>query len=115
MLAIKLKRTGKKHQPSYRIVVQEKREKLGGRYAEDLGWFDPVHNKQQINADRVKHWMSVGAQPTNTVHNMLVTLGIVTAAKRAVHRVKKVEKAAEAPKAAEAAPAAAPETPAATA
>ena len=116
MLAIKLQRIGKQHQPSYRIVVQEKREKLNGPSVEDLGWLDPVANKSQVNAERVKHWISVGAQPTDTVHNLLVTLGVLSGKKRAVHRVKKEALAAEAPKAVAATPAAeaAPETPATT-
>ena len=48
MLAIKLKRIGKKHQPSYRIVVAEKRSKLNGRYVEDLGWLNPGANELNI-------------------------------------------------------------------
>lgn len=67
MLAIKLKRIGKKKQASYRIVVAEKRSKLGGRYVEDLGWFNPRSDQFNLNADRIKYWMSQGAQPTQSM------------------------------------------------
>ena len=91
MLAIKLKRIGKKHQPSYRLIVTEKRHKLVGRYVEDLGWFNPLLNKKEFNAERIAHWLKIGAQPTDTVHNLLVTAGLIKAAKRQVH--KKTKKA----------------------
>ena len=110
MLAIKLQRIGKKHQPSYRIIVQEKREKLGGRSVEDLGWLNPNIDKFEVNKDRVTHWIKMGAQPTDTVHNLLVTAGVLTGSKIAVHGkaapkaaapaeapVAKVEAAASAP------------------
>lgn len=92
MLAIKLKRIGKKHQPSFRIVVAEKRSKLNGRYIEDIGWLDPGADKLNIKKDRAEYWLKVGAQPTDTVHNLLVKSGVVGGPKRPKHRTKKVEK-----------------------
>jgi len=89
MLAIKLKRIGKKHQPSYRLVVTEKRLKTTGRYVEDLGWLDPKSKESDINADRANYWLKVGAQPTDSVHNVLVTKGIIKGAKIAVHAKSK--------------------------
>ena len=89
MLAIKLQRIGKKHQPSYRIIVQEKREKLGGRCAEDIGWFNPLLDKREVKADRLNHWLKVGAQPTPTVHNLLVSAGLISGAKIPVHKKPK--------------------------
>lgn len=95
MLTIKLKRIGKKHQPSYRLIVQEKREKLGGRYAEDLGWYNPMQDKYEFKRERVEHWLKVGAQPTDTVHNLLVTAGVIQGSKTPVHKkAKKKEEAA---------------------
>jgi len=97
MLAIKLQRIGKKHQPSYRIVVQEKRTKLNGLSREDLGWFNPLNNKREINKDRAMYWISVGAKPTPTVHNLLIRTGIIRGKKIAVHsQSKKVKDGAEA-------------------
>ena len=71
MLAIKLQRIGKKHQAMYRIVVAEKRSKLGGPPVEDLGWYNPHTKASGIKAARVSHWLSVGAQPTETVAVLL--------------------------------------------
>ncbi len=67
MLAIKFRRIGKKKQASYRIVVAEKRSKLGGRYVEDLGWFNPRNNQFDLKIDRVKYWIEQGVQPTESV------------------------------------------------
>lgn len=67
-------------------MVQEKREKLDGKSVEDLGWFNPLLNKNEIKKERVLHWIKVGAQPTGTVHNLLVVAGIIAGKKIAVHK-----------------------------
>ena len=102
MLAIKLRRIGKKHQPSYRLVVAEKRSKLLGKYLEDLGWFNPITKKSEFNKDRISYWMGSGAKPTDTVHNLLISLEIIKGKKRKAHKESKKESAAveEAPQAA---------------
>lgn len=92
MLSIKLKRIGKKHQPSYRIIVQEKRTKLGGRYVEDIGWLNPKSKEFKIEKERVGHWLKIGAKPTSTIHNLLVKSGTISGSKKPVHKKKKVEK-----------------------
>ncbi len=89
MLAIKLKRTGKKHQASFRIVVAERRSKLGGRSTEDLGWLDPKSKKNDLKKDRILYWIKVGAKPTATVHNLLVKEGVLKEAKIPVHKKSK--------------------------
>src|SRR3989344_1858561 len=96
MLAIKLKRIGKKNQPSYRIVVQPKRSKLNGRFIEDLGWYNPMTKKAKILGERVLHRMKQGAQPTPSVHNLLVREKILSLPKIPVHKkfVAKKEEAA---------------------
>jgi len=71
MLAIKLKPVGKKHQRSFRMVIQEVRSKLGGQSIEDLGWYNPHTNKFDVNSDRVSYWLGVGAQPTKTALEIL--------------------------------------------
>lgn len=108
MLAIKLKRIGKKHQASFRVVVMEKRSKLQGRFIEDLGWANPRTNERQVDATRATHWLKVGAQPTATAWNLLVKAGIVRGKKIAVHGKSKqaVEAAPATPAAEAAAPAA---------
>lgn len=90
MLAIKLKRVGKKGQGSFRIVVKEKCSKMVGRFTDDLGWFNPHTDKYELNKERAKHWISMGAQPTDSLHNLLVRAGVLRAGKIAVHSKKKV-------------------------
>ena len=106
MLKIRLQRTGKKNQPFFRIVVTEKNNPpRGGRAVEKLGFFNPQTKEKEINAERVKYWISVGAQPSDRVHNMLISDGIIKGDKKPVHakpKKKEVEEGAteqkEAPK-----------------
>lgn len=77
MLAIKLQRIGKKHQAMYRVVVGEKRSKLNGRQTEDVGWYNPHTKQANFKAERVTHWLSTGAQPTETVRALLKKNNIV--------------------------------------
>ncbi len=110
MLAIKFKRIGKKHQPSFRIIIAEKRSKMVGTNVEDIGWYSPLSKKFELKKDRVTYWISKGAQPTDTVHNFLVKEGVLSAPKRAVHKKsKKAEIKAEAPAATPASATPAPE------
>src|SRR3989338_6953240 len=91
MLVIRFQQIGKKHQPSFRIVVGERRSKLDGPQREDLGWYDPKSKKSTINKERVMYWLGVGAQKSSTVHNLLVSAGIITGEKVPAHRMKKVK------------------------
>jgi small subunit ribosomal protein S16 len=110
MLAIKFKRVGKKHQASFRIVVGEKRRKIVGRYVDDLGWYNPRTDSFEIDKKKAEHWIAVGAQPTDTVRNLLIKANIIRGKKKPLHLKPKkggAAEAAEAPKPAPA-PAAAP-------
>jgi small subunit ribosomal protein S16 len=109
MLSIKLQRIGKKHQPSYRLVVAEARSKMAAPPVEDLGSYQPRTKAAAFKRERVSYWLGVGAQPTVSVHNLLVAQGIVTGAKYAVKMAKPV---AAAPATPEAAPEATIEPPA---
>lgn len=71
MLAIKLKRIGKKHQASFRIIVAEKRSKVNGRFIEDLGWFNPRTSQFKLNSERADYWLKNGAQPTLSIRHLL--------------------------------------------
>ncbi len=93
MLVIKLQRIGKKHQPSYRIVVAEKRSKMAAPPVEDLGAYDPRSKATTVKKERVLHWVKMGAQPTVTAHNLLIKQGALTGAKIAVKMPKAVAKA----------------------
>jgi len=110
MLTIRLTRVGKKNDPSFRvIVVESKRKPQPGAYLEMVGSYDPKVDRVELKADRIKHWMSMGATVSDTVHNLLVSQKIIDAKKINVlpkKTVAKVEAPAAEP-AAEAAPAAA--------
>jgi small subunit ribosomal protein S16 len=73
MLGISLMRMGAKKQPFYRIVVKEKRSKRDGAYIENVGTYNPMTNPAEVNLkhDRIEHWISVGAQPTDTVKSLI--------------------------------------------
>jgi small subunit ribosomal protein S16 len=73
LLAIRLTRMGAKKKPFYRIVVTEKRSKRDGRFIENVGYYDPCSNPANIklNDERVTYWIERGAQPTDTVRNIL--------------------------------------------
>jgi len=95
MLAIKLRRVGKKKQASFRVVVAEKRSKLQGKFVEDLGWLNPHTDSFNLNKERVNYWLKVGAQPTDSVYNLLVRAGILKGPKIPVHaKLKEKEKSA---------------------
>ncbi|OGY63141.1 MAG: 30S ribosomal protein S16 [Candidatus Harrisonbacteria bacterium RIFCSPHIGHO2_01_FULL_44_13] len=91
MLVLKLKRIGKKHQASFRLVVDEKRHKLLGKNLEDLGWYNPRNKKHEFNKERILHWIKNGAQASDTVHNLLISAGIIQGKKIAVHKKAKAE------------------------
>ena len=73
MLRIRLSRTGKKRQPSYRVVVAEKESKRDGRVVERIGHYNPLTNPAEfkIDEDRALYWLSVGAQPSDAVRVLL--------------------------------------------
>ncbi len=77
MLKLRLTRMGAKGQPHYRIVVQEARSKRDGRYVENVGHYNPLTEPSTIvvNEDRVRYWLSVGAQPTDSVASLLKRAG----------------------------------------
>jgi small subunit ribosomal protein S16 len=79
MLMIRLQRVGRKHEPVFRLVLTDsKNSTKSGKYLEILGSHDPrVKTRTDIKADRVKHWMSKGAQLTDTVHNMLISKKVI--------------------------------------
>jgi small subunit ribosomal protein S16 len=79
MVTIRLRRTGKKKQPSYRVVVADSRSPRDGKFIEIVGFYNPVRQPQEleIKADRVRHWMSVGAQPSDTVVRLLKRLNVL--------------------------------------
>ena len=83
MLAIRLQRTGRKKQAMYRLVVSEKTKDMYGDHLEILGNFNPHSKEASLKNDRIEHWLSKGAQPSDTVHNLLINQGIIKDAKKA--------------------------------
>ncbi len=78
MLVLRLTRTGKAHEPHYRIVVQEKRSKLTGKAVDQIGHYHPATTKELvIDAEKAKLWLSRGAQASDTVTNLLVRAGVL--------------------------------------
>jgi len=70
-LKIKLTRTGKRHEPHYRIVVVEDRTKLSGKYVDKLGHYNPVNKELVLDLPRFEDWKKKGAQPTPTVASLV--------------------------------------------
>jgi small subunit ribosomal protein S16 len=73
LLAIRLMRMGAKKKPSYRIVVKEKLSKRDGAYIESIGTYNPIGKEAEvrIDAERAQYWIERGAQPTETVHQLI--------------------------------------------
>ena len=120
MLMIRLQRTGRKHEPTFRIVLTDsKNGPKSGKYLENLGWYDTrIKNKtDQMDTEKIKHWISKGAQLSVTLHNYLVNQKVITGKKLNALPKKtpiKKEASAEAAKSAAPAPAPAPEATPAT-
>jgi len=102
MLAIKLKRIGKKHQPTYRLVVMEKKSKMSGRFIEDLGFYNPHSKDARIDKERVDYWMKNGAQPTISAGNLLIKKKVTEGDKVKAHSTRRRKKMIEREEAAKA-------------
>ena len=79
MVSMRLKRFGSKKRPDYRILVIDSREKRQGRAIEEVGHYHPLADKDEqlvIKEDRVKEWLMKGAQPSDTVRNLLNKSGV---------------------------------------
>ena len=93
MLKIRFLRQGRKNQPFFKIVViDSKRAPRSGKFVEEIGNFDPKTKALNLNKERVKYWLSVGAKPSPRVFNILVQEKILEGKKIPVHKKKKEEK-----------------------
>lgn len=79
MVKIRLRRTGAKKQPSYRVVVADSRKARDGRFIEIIGHYNPTTEPTTVNIheDRALYWLSVGAQPTDVVKKLLQNGGML--------------------------------------
>lgn len=119
---LRLRRTGAKRQPRYRIVAADSRSPRDGRFIEVVGHYNPTSQPHEvvINEELARKWLKVGAQPTETVRDLLVQKGILSPTAEEQQRRAAAAPAQAAPAAAEApapepTPVAAPEPPSAPA
>jgi small subunit ribosomal protein S16 len=95
MLTIRFNRTGKKKKAYFRVVLQEHTVAPGGRHVEILGSWDPHMKKAVLKTERIKYWISKGAQASDTAYNLFVKEGIINGKKKSVKIPKKKEAEAE--------------------
>ena len=98
MLVIRLFRVGKKNQPSFKIVVTDKsRSATKGRFVEEVGFYNPLTKEKVLKQERIKYWLSVGAKPSATLQNLLVSEKIIEGKKKPIYmkKIKKEETPAE--------------------
>lgn len=85
MLKIRLQRTGRRNHAEFRVVVTEStRGPKSGNFLEVLGAYNPHRNEVTLNGERIKYWQGMGAQVSDTVHNLLVGDGVIEGKKRNV-------------------------------
>ena len=90
MLRIRLFRVGKKNQPFFKIVVIDKRKPpRAGRFVEQVGFYNPNTKEKKFESERVKYWLSVGAQLSDTVYNLLISEKIIDGKKVPMHKASK--------------------------
>jgi small subunit ribosomal protein S16 len=84
MVKLRLKRTGRRHQPFYRIVAVDLQARRDGEPIEELGYYDPrakdAAKQVVLNPERAAHWLNAGAQPSETVAKLLKKAGVSKAA-----------------------------------
>ncbi len=79
MVKIRLRRTGKTKQPSYRLVVADSRSPRDGKFIEIIGHYNPIRQPKvlEIKEDRARYWLSVGAQPSDAVAHLFKQINIL--------------------------------------
>ena len=78
MLKLRLKRTGKKRSPSYRLVIMENTFRRDGRPIDEVGYYNPITKHCKFDIDKTKKWLSYGVKPTETVLTLLKKAEIVS-------------------------------------
>ncbi|TRZ83482.1 30S ribosomal protein S16 [bacterium] len=89
MLIIRLSRIGRKNDPSFRIVLQEKHRVPTGKAIEFLGFYNSRLKQKSFKEERIKYWLGQGAQASDTVHNLLVSAKIIDKPKRKATTISK--------------------------
>ncbi len=110
MVRIRMQRTGRTRRACYRIAVQDERSRRDGRFIEQVGWYDPIAadpaRQLSLKEDRIKYWLGVGAQPSDTVRDMLAKRNLGDLKSWEARRARQRDLATRKKEAAPAAPAA---------
>mmetsp|Transcript_28722 Transcript_28722/g.64184 ORF Transcript_28722/g.64184 Transcript_28722/m.64184 type:complete len:143 (+) Transcript_28722:69-497(+) len=97
VVRLRLARFGRTHTPTYRIVAADVRCKRDGRHIEQVGSYDPIPRKDgtkevRLNSERIKYWLSVGAQPSDRVNKLLGMAGLVPVAPQQPRTLRSIPK-----------------------
>jgi small subunit ribosomal protein S16 len=93
MVVIRLRRTGKTKQPSYRLVVADKRSPRDGKFIEIIGHYNPIRQPKVlvVKGDRARYWLGVGAQPSDTVVHLLKQVNVLDESGKVIPEAAAVE------------------------
>jgi small subunit ribosomal protein S16 len=78
MLKLRLKKIGRKKQPTYRLVVVPNSTKRNGRFIDNVGYYNPITKKLSIQNEKIIYWLKNGVQPTLTIQNLLKKAKIIS-------------------------------------
>ncbi|MFC1622417.1 30S ribosomal protein S16 [Patescibacteria group bacterium] len=92
MVILRLQRIGRKKEPHFRLIAQDKKKDQWDKSIEILGWLNPRSKEKTLKKERVEYWLSVGAQCTDRVHNWLIDEGILKQDKRNTIKISKKRK-----------------------
>jgi small subunit ribosomal protein S16 len=96
MLKIRLQRTGRKHEPTFRAVLTDsKNGPKSGRFLETLGFYDAKNGTKKFDGERISYWIGKGAKPSLTMHNFLVSAQIIKGEKKSPFVLRPKEKVAK--------------------
>ena len=77
MLKLRLKRTGRKRSPSYRLVIMENTTRRDGRPIDEVGYYNPITKQYNFDSDKIAKWLNYGVKPTKTVFDLLKKSDII--------------------------------------
>jgi small subunit ribosomal protein S16 len=79
MLKLRLKRNGRKRQPSYRLVIMESTSRRDGRPVDEVGYYNPITKESYFNQEKITKWLDSGVKPTQTVLHLLKKSNLIKA------------------------------------
>ena len=77
MLKLRLKRMGRKKQPTYRLVIMENTSRRNGRPVEQVGYYNPLTKESYFEIEKIRKWLDYGVKPTQTVRDLLRKASII--------------------------------------